>query len=96
MLREIAGALRTEFRSLEARGPRGTAALAAAMILACSGPTAQLGELTRSLAGRTRPIASRTGSLRASSMAVWVGAALAERGVCKRQAASGNYKVDVP
>src|SRR5260370_40620654 len=31
MLRGIAGALRTEFRSLEARGPRGTAALAAAM-----------------------------------------------------------------
>src|SRR5438132_2108293 len=31
MLRGIAGALNTEFRSLEARGPRGTAALAAAM-----------------------------------------------------------------
>ena len=31
MLREIVGALNTEFRSLEARGPRGTAALAAAM-----------------------------------------------------------------
>src|SRR5271156_899487 len=31
MLREIAGALYTEFRSLEAGGPRGTAALAAAL-----------------------------------------------------------------
>jgi uncharacterized membrane protein YccC len=31
MLRGLAGALNTEFRSLEARGPRGTAALAAAM-----------------------------------------------------------------
>ena len=31
MLRGIADALRTEFRSLEARGPRGTAALAAAI-----------------------------------------------------------------
>jgi uncharacterized membrane protein YgaE (UPF0421/DUF939 family) len=31
MLREIAGALDTEFRSLEAGGPRGTAALAAAL-----------------------------------------------------------------
>ena len=31
MSRGIAGTLRTEFRSLEARGPRGTAALAAVM-----------------------------------------------------------------
>jgi uncharacterized membrane protein YccC len=34
MLREIAGALRTELRSLEPRGPRGTEALAAALSVA--------------------------------------------------------------